>query len=252
MFHFAKAVINNGTPNAVLINSLDGFYGTPAGFAVTLGSASLTLPQGSSGLVDISLASLGATLKTSFKGAVTLSASISPLVFIPPTTSVGAPSVTLVSGGTGRDNVTVATTSSTNTGFYVVRVNATGVVSHVGYSQFLLISVLVPDFKITASPASPNPVSPGSSATSTITLTSLFNFTGSATVTSTVTSSPAGATSIPVPSPSPQQVSLTAGGTNSFILTISTTASTTSGTYTITVTGVSGGLTHSAQILLTI
>src|SRR3989441_4559092 len=246
VIHLSRAIFNNGSPTPVGINSQDGFFGTPASFTATPRPATLTVPQGTTGQSTISLVGLNG-----FVSSVALSTSISPLAFTPPSLSLSTPSVTLTTG-TGSDMLTVTTTTSTNTGFYVVKVNATGSVAGVGFSQFPLISVLVPDFKIATTPASPNPVNQGSSATSTVTLTSLFNFAGPVTVTSTVTSSPAGATSIPTLSPSPQPLSLTAGGPTPFTLTISTTATTTAGTYTITATGVSGSLTHTAQITLTV
>src|SRR2546426_642431 len=102
-----------------------------------------------------------------------------------------------------------------------------------------------PDFSLSASPTSLS-VTAGSSATSTITLTSLNSFAGIVTVSST--GSPAGLTL----SLNPSSVSLSSGGTGTTTLTISTQSSTPAGSYTVTVTGSSGTLSHSTTVKVSV
>jgi len=89
--------------------------------------------------------------------------------------------------------------------------------------------------------------------TSTITVTPSGGFTGSVALTAAITSSPAGASSAPTlsfGSTTPVSISGTAAGTAA--LTITTTATTTPGSYTVAVTGTSGTLTASSSILVTV
>ena len=92
----------------------------------------------------------------------------------------------------------------------------------------------LPDFSISATPISPSSIPQGSVASSTVSLASINAFSGTVTVTSVI-SGPAGTP--PALSPASNPIVLTAGGTGMFTLTISTTASTTLGTYTVRVTG---------------
>src|SRR3989454_4497280 len=102
-----------------------------------------------------------------------------------------------------------------------------------------------PDFSIFASPSSLS-VNAGSTSTSTITLTSLNNFAGTVTLSST--GSPAGLSL----SLNPSSVSLSSGGTGTTTLTVSTQSSTPAGSYTVTVTGSSGTLSHPTRVLVSV
>jgi hypothetical protein len=106
-----------------------------------------------------------------------------------------------------------------------------------------------PGFTISDTPLA-SPITQGSMSSSTVSLTSTNGFSGTVTVTSAVTSGPAGTP--PGLSPTPNPVVLAAGQTAMFTLIVSTTTSTTPGTYTIGVTGVAGSLTVSATPDLTI
>ncbi len=92
-----------------------------------------------------------------------------------------------------------------------------------------------------ASSSAPLTINQGSSGMSTISLTSINNFAG--TVSLSASSSPSGLTL----SQSPPSVMLTAGGSASSILTVSTTG-TPPGVYTVTVTGTSGSATNTATL----
>src|SRR2546426_9090832 len=102
-----------------------------------------------------------------------------------------------------------------------------------------------PDFSLSASPTSLS-VTAGSSSTSTITLTSLNNFAGTVTLSST--GSPAGLSL----SLNPSSVSLSSVGTGTTTLTVSTQSSTPAGSYTVTVTGSSGTLSHPTSVLVSV
>jgi len=102
-----------------------------------------------------------------------------------------------------------------------------------------------PDFSITASLNSLS-IQQGSSDTSTITLTSMNSF--NQPVQLTVSGAPSGVTA----TFSPQQVTPPAGGSTTSTLAVSVGTSATLGSYTLTVTGNSGALTHSTYISLEI
>ncbi len=97
----------------------------------------------------------------------------------------------------------------------------------------------VPDFALDVSPGSRS-VAAGGNTLYTVAVSGVNGFSG--TVSLGVSGLPSGASVNFVPS------SLTGSGSN--ILTISTLANTTRGTFTLTVTGTSGGLTHSATTTL--
>jgi len=98
------------------------------------------------------------------------------------------------------------------------------------------------DFSLTVTPSSQS-VSQGGSTTYTATVAPLGGFTGS--VTLSVSGLPSGATGSFSPNP-------ITGGAGSSTLTVTVGGSTTPGTYTLTVTGASGSLSHSASVSLVV
>ena len=105
---------------------------------------------------------------------------------------------------------------------------------------------LIPDFTISTNPSYQSMSPGGGSFNSTISLTSRNGFTGS--VTATSSSQTSGITS----TPTTKTLSLTSGSTLSYILTVTVDPSVASATYHVTVTGVSGGLSFSTSITLTL
>ncbi len=99
-----------------------------------------------------------------------------------------------------------------------------------------------PNFNISANPTSIT-VQSGPSDTSTVTLTSLYSFAGTVTLSTTV--SPSGLAA----SLSTANVTLTSGGTAMSTLTVSSTKP---GTYTVTVQGTSGSLSHTVTVAVTV
>ncbi|HEU5180674.1 MAG TPA: proprotein convertase P-domain-containing protein [Candidatus Polarisedimenticolia bacterium] len=102
-----------------------------------------------------------------------------------------------------------------------------------------------PDFTLSASPASQT-VTQGGSTSYTATVTSVNGF--SAATTLSVSGLPSGATASFAPNP----VTPPAGGSAASTLTVNTSASTPAASYTLTLTGTSGALSHSTSVTLVV
>lgn len=103
----------------------------------------------------------------------------------------------------------------------------------------MTVGAPTPDFSIAATPSSQT-VTQGSSTTYTTTVTPLNGFTD--TVSPTVSGLPTGATASFVPA--------SAVNPSTWALVVSTTTTTAAGTYTLTITGTSGTLLHSATVTM--
>src|SRR5438094_8933229 len=207
-------------------------------FLLTVNPSTLSIEQGSSLTSSVSIISVN-----SFSGTVSLSlfftgsklpASVSP-------TSVSVPA-----NGTAKSTLTVTATS--NIGNYNIVV--IGIASSHGKTTYASADLSVQvvsnqDFTITSSPSNIVNVF-GSSNTTTITVTSLNGYTGSVSLTVTA---PFGYITV---TGSQNPLTLSSDGTASSILNITTSLSTTLGTYNITVTGTAGSRTHSTVISLTV
>ena len=86
----------------------------------------------------------------------------------------------------------------------------------------------------------------GSATTYTVTMTAVNGFTGLVNLSSSISPSGTGVAMGFNPS------GVTLGTSGSSTLTVGTTRKTTKGTYTITITGASGSLVHSATVTLTL
>jgi len=104
------------------------------------------------------------------------------------------------------------------------------------------------DFSITANPVSLT-IPRGSSGTSTITLASSGGFSGTITLSGSVTPSTRHGPSAIL---SPNSVIVSAGGSGSVLLTVSTLKNTPTGSYSVTVVGTSGSISHSANVSITV
>ncbi|WP_260705928.1 SMP-30/gluconolactonase/LRE family protein [Edaphobacter flagellatus] len=134
----------------------------------------------------------------------------------------------------------VATATTTAPGTYTVTITGTsGTLSHL--TTVTLVVSGPPDFSMSASPSSQT-LTPGNSTTYTTSISALSGFTG--TVNLGVSGLPVGATA----SFNPTSV---AGSGNS-MLTISTATTIPAGTYTLTITGTSGALSHSTTVTLVV
>jgi len=117
--------------------------------------------------------------------------------------------------------------------------------TRIGSFKFSGCGTTTPDFSMSANPPSLT-LTAGQSGNSSVTVTSMNGF--SSAVGLTVSGCPANtACTLDVSSVTPS-----AGGSASALLTLATSSTTAAGTYTITVTGTSGGLAHSASVTLTV
>jgi len=204
-------------------------------FSVATNPSSQNVQQGSTGTSMIVLTSFG------FVGTVNLSTSPPPLCPSCPTWGVSPNSVTLTSGGTGQATLSFVTTLGTPTLTFVVNVTGTsGSLSHHTVASFTVFKPPTPDFTISASPLALQ-INQGAGAKSTVTLTSVNGFVGTVNLSTTVFPSGPNASI-------PPNIMLGSGDSNSTVLTITTTSTTTPGFYNATVTGTSGSLTHSVVV----
>ncbi len=148
--------------------------------------------------------------------------------------------VNIDAGKTVSSAITIAVRFGTPTGSYLVTVQVTSsVVSH--STSFTVTVSPAPDFTITASPASLT-VHQSNYNTTTIFLTSASGFAGSVSFSA---STPFAFLSI---AGGQSPLKLVAGGSNSTLMAISATNLTPLGTYSVNVTGTSGGLFHTITI----
>jgi hypothetical protein len=150
------------------------------------------------------------------------------------------------SGGSGSFSSNPATASSTlqvmtdpttPTGTYTLTI--TGVSGTLTHTATVALVVSPPDFAVSASPASRTVTQVGSTSYG-VTISPTAGFTGQ--VTLSVSGLPTGASGSFAPNPA----------TASSTLSVTTSASTPTGTYPLTITGVSGGLTHTTTVTLTV
>jgi CSLREA domain-containing protein len=196
-------------------------------FQVTLSPASQTVVAG--GAVTYTLT---VTPVNGFTGSVT------PSVSGLPTGANGnfSPSPIVISSGAATSTLTVTTSSSTPAATSTLTIGA----SIAPLSHSTTATLIVQDFSVTST--TPACIIAGSSATVTVTLTPLNGFSGSANL--SVSGLPTGANGSFSPNP------VTISGTVTSTLTINTTAATPGGNYTITITAVSGGVTHIVTFVL--
>jgi uncharacterized membrane protein len=134
--------------------------------------------------------------------------------------------------------MTVATSSSTPTGTYAVTITGSGGgITHTTTVTFTVNPAASPDFTLSIAPGSQT-VTQGQSTSYTVTVNPLAGFTGS--VALSVSGLPAGSTATFTPSTT---------NSNS-TLTVQTAATDPAGSYTLTITGTSGALTHTVNAAL--
>jgi kumamolisin len=202
---------------------------TAPAFTIAASPASVSVVQGAKGTSTIQAAISGG-----FNSAIALSASGLPsgatAAFSP--ASIAAP-------GSGSSTLTLTTGSSTPAGNYTVTV--TGTAGTQTHTATVTLTVTAPAFTISASPASV-PVARGAKGTSTITTAVSGGFNSA--IALSASGLPTGVTAAFSPA------SIAAPGSGSSILTLTVGSSTTAGTYSVTVTGSGGGLTHTTTVSL--
>jgi hypothetical protein len=196
----------------------------PPDFSLSGSPSSQTVIQGGSTSYGITITPSGG-----FGGQVTLSVA-------------GLPT-----GATGSFNTNPATTSSslavttavtTPAGTYTLTITGvSGTLTHT--TTVSLVVNVAPDFSLSGSPATQTVVQ-GRSVNYTVTISPVGGFAGQ--VTLSVAGLPTGATPTFTPNPA----------TSTSTLSVATLATTPTGSYTLTITGVNGALTHTATVSLTV
>jgi hypothetical protein len=204
-------------------------------FSVNVTPASQTTAAGGTAAYTATVTAING-----FNSAVTLSCSGLPTgascAFVPPAVTPGASPATSALTITTTTATPIATTSVTVTG-------TAGALTH--NKSVSLTVTAAPDFTIGATALAPASVAAGGSATSAITVTALNGFTGPATLScSSIT---------PAVTPAPTCAFVPPSIANGVSgLTVSTSATTPVGPYTVTIAGTSGLLNHTATATFTV
>jgi hypothetical protein len=197
-------------------------------FSISASPSSQSTAQGGSLSYTVSVSALHG-----FTGTVNLSTGGLP-------SGASASFVPTSVSGSGSSTLTVTTSSSTPVGSYVLAI--TGATTTLSHSvNVTLVVNSGGDFALAASPTTMQ-VARGGSSSDTVTVTALQGFTG------TVSLSVRGV---------PSRVSVswsrsTVTGSGSAVLTVHANRRARAGTYTLTVTGTSGKLTHSIPLTLVV
>ncbi|MFB3917599.1 MAG: hypothetical protein ACE14M_12770 [Terriglobales bacterium] len=204
---------------------------TTSDYTIAATPSSQTVTQGSGTSYTVSIAAVNG-----FTGDVALGISGLPsgatYSFTPAT----------VTGGAGSSTLTVNTAATTPAGSYTLTINGTsGSLTHSTTVTLVVNAAPAPDFTISATPSSQT-VTQGGSTSYTVSVGSLNGFSG--TVSFVVSGLPSGATGSFNPTNVP--------GSGSSTLSVSTASTTPAGTYTLTISGTSGSLTHSTTVTLVV
>lgn len=221
----ASATLSHTTQASLVINAAP----TPD-FSLTTSPSSQTVTVGGAASYTSTISALNG-----FTGTVTLTASGLPTGA---TATFNPSSVTT----SGTSALTISTTSSTPAGTSTITISGTsGSLTHTSQVTLVVNAVAVPDFSISATPASQT-VIVGSGTSYTATIGSINGFGG--TVSLSASGLPTGATATFTPA------TVTTSGTSSVAVT--TSSSTPTGTFTITITGTSGSTSHGATVTLVV
>jgi hypothetical protein len=200
------------------------FNSAAPNFVLSSSPSSRSISAGASTSYAISITQTGG-----FSGQVSLSVSGLPSG----ATGSFTPNPTAASS-----SLAVTTSGSVAIGTYPLTVTAvSGTLTHT--MTLSLVVTPPPDFTVSASPATQT-VGSGSSTSYGVTITPVNGFTGQ--VAFSVSGLPAGASGAFTPNPA----------TASSSLSVTTSTTTPSGTYALTITGVSGSLTHTASVSLVV
>ena len=200
---------------------------TAPDFTVSASPSSNTVLQGNSTTYTATIGALNG-----FGGIVNLSVTGAPTGT---TTTFNPTSVT----GLGTSTLTVSTTTGAPAGSYTLKI--TGTSGTLSRSANVTLVVGQPDFSLSVTPSSQTAVQ-ANPTSYTATVDTLNGFAG--VVGFSVTGLPTGTTGTFTPT------SVTGSGTS--LLSITTSNATPLGSYTVTVTGTSGALVHSATVTLVV
>jgi len=198
-------------------------------YSVTATPASQSVTQGGSTSYTVAVTPSGG-----FTGTVNLSVSGLP--------AGATASFNPASLASGSSTLTVTTASTTPAGSFSLTITGTsGTLSHTASVTLVVNPPAAPDFSVSATPASATVIQ-GNSTSYTVNVNASGGFTG--TVNLSVSGLPSGATA----SFNPTSVS----GSGSSTLTVRTGNNTTTGTFSLTITGTSGPLSHTASVKLVV
>ena len=151
--------------------------------------------------------------------------------------------LSLAPGQLGQFMLTASSSAASTTSAMVTVTGSADSTSHTATAALAISAAPVPDFTITAAPASMTLPSGGSSRSLTVTTTAVNGFSDPVSI--SLSGLPAGVTA------TPSTLSVNPGQLGQFTLSASTAAATTSGV-TVTVTGTSDSLSHTATTTLAI
>ncbi len=221
-----------GSPNGQnLINALAPTATSPT-FSLTASPGSVTVLQGASGASTIT-----STALDGFSSAVALTASGQPTGV---TVSFSPTSIT----GSGSSTLTMAVASTTVAGVYTITVTGSG--GGITKTATVSLTVTAPGsgaFTISVSPTAGS-LRRGQSGFAVVTTAVSGGF--EAAIALSAAGLPSGVTGVF----SPTSIAAPGSGTSDFTLTVARTATT--GTFPITITGTSGGITHSTTLTFTV
>ncbi|HEY6765827.1 MAG TPA: hypothetical protein VI386_13735 [Candidatus Sulfotelmatobacter sp.] len=207
-------------------------------FSLSASPSSVTVVQGSNGTSTITVTSLNG-----FNSATTLTASGLPSGV---TAAFSPNPVTPPANSTAGSTLTLTASSTATTGNATVTITGTsGSTVHTTTIALTVNASATANFTIGASPSTLT-VTQGGNGTSTITITSQNSFNSATTL--SASGLPSGVTAAFVPNP----VTPPANGSVNSTLTLTASATATTGAATVTVTGTAGTLTHSTTIALTV
>ncbi len=144
--------------------------------------------------------------------------------------------VALSAGGNATSTLTLTASKG---GIYTVTVTGTSG----SFTHSTTITANVQDFGFSTNVSSLT-LAPGDTGNVTINLASIEGFTGTVSISAVCSSTS------PKLTLSSSSVSLISGGTGASVLKVHTFRKTLPGTYTITITGTSGGITHTVTVML--
>jgi hypothetical protein len=199
-------------------------------FSISANPSTLSLAQNAQGTSTIST-----TVTSGRRQTVSLSVSGTPNL------ATASLSPTSVPAG-GSSSLTVKTGTATPGTYTLTITGSGGSVSHTTTVSLTVTAQVTPDFSISASPNTISLVQGGAAGTSTITITSINGFASA--VGLSASGVPLGASA----SFSPATVS---GGSGTSTLTVSA-VTTPAGTYTLTITGSGGSVSHTTTVSLTV
>jgi len=204
-------------------------------FGFTISPTTISFESGLTGTATVTLTSVN-----HFDGSITLSSGTTIPGTPPLTITYNPVSVTLTAGASMTSTATFSASPAVATTYHAQIKATSGTRVKTSATLTVPVSAPQPDFSIAASPTSVPPMAVGIAGTSTVTVTYVNGLTATTVSLASVSSSPSLTCSL-------SPTSLTMSGTS----TLSCTGST-SGSFTSTVTGTSGALSHSVIVGFTI